>query len=92
MLSLESHCTLPVLDWLVTRRGTLLMETGLLHDYFENFSIQGKRYYFHVEGSMRSEIEPMTGKIETNLGNGRWGGGLKQTSENLETRKGGGRI
>ena len=31
---------------LVTRRGTLLMETGLLHDYFGNFSMRGERYYF----------------------------------------------
>ena len=31
---------------LVTRRGTLLMETRLLHDYFGNFSKQGEKYYF----------------------------------------------
>ena len=31
---------------LVTSRGTLLMETGLLHDYFGNFSMRGERYYF----------------------------------------------
>ena len=35
-------------DLLVTRRGTLLMETGLLHDYFGNFSTRGDRYYFHM--------------------------------------------
>ena len=46
---------------------TLLMETGLLHDYFGNFSTQGERYYFYVEGSMR-------GEIEMKLGNRRWGG------------------
>ena len=35
------------------------METGLPHDYFGNFSMQGERYYFNMEGSMRGEIEPM---------------------------------
>ena len=30
--------------WLV--RGTLLMEWGLLHDFFGNFSTRGERYYF----------------------------------------------
>ena len=44
---------------LVTCRGTLLMETRLLHDYFGNFSTPGERYYFFMEGSMRGEIEPM---------------------------------
>ena len=28
---------------LVTRRGTLLTETGLLHDYFGNFFTQDER-------------------------------------------------
>ena len=37
------------------------METGLLHDYFGNFSMQGERYYF-----MRGEIEPTRGEIEIN--------------------------
>ena len=35
------------------------METGLLHDYFGNFSTRGERYYFCMEGSMQGEIEPM---------------------------------
>ena len=65
---------------LVTRRGTSLMETGLLHDYFGNFSMRSERYYFLVEGSMQEEIE-------MNLGNGRWGR-LKQTSENSEGWRG----
>ena len=43
-----------IVSLLVTRRGTLLMEWGLLHDFFENFSTRGERYYF-----MRGEIEPM---------------------------------
>ena len=51
------------------------MEMGLLYDYSGNFSMQGERYYFHLEGSMQGEIEPMQGEIETNLRNGRWGGG-----------------
>ena len=38
------------------------METGLLHNYFGNFSTRGKRYYF-----MRGEIEPMRGEIEMNI-------------------------
>ena len=38
------------------------METGLLHDYFGNFSTRGERYYF-----TRAEIEPMQGEIETNI-------------------------
>ena len=47
----------------MTLIDTLLMETGLFHDYFGNFSMQGKRYYFRVEGSMRGEIEMNTGKL-----------------------------
>ena len=39
------------------------METGLLHDYFGNFSTRGERYYF-----TRGEIEPTQDKIETNIG------------------------
>ena len=39
------------------------METGLLHDYFGNFSMRGERYYF-----MRGEIEPTRGEIEKNIG------------------------
>ena len=35
--------------WLV--RGILLMEWGLLHDFFGNFSTWSERYYFCVEGS-----------------------------------------
>ena len=38
------------------------METGLLHDYFGNFSTRGERYYFK-----RGEIEPIQGKIEMNI-------------------------
>ena len=34
---------------LVTRRGTLLMETGMLYDYFWKFSTQDERYYFHTK-------------------------------------------
>ena len=58
---------------LVTRRGTLLMETGLLHDYFGNLSMRGERYYFCVEGSTQGEIESMQDEIEMNLRNRRWG-------------------
>ena len=66
---------------LVTRKGTLLMESGLLHDYFGNFSTRGERYYFCMEGSMWDErLNPREVK-------------LKWTSENLETQKlGGGEI
>ena len=38
------------------------METGLLHDYFGNFSTRGERYYF-----TQGEIEPTQGEIETNI-------------------------
>ena len=31
--------------------------------------MQGEKYYFHVDGSIRGEIEPMIGEIETNIGN-----------------------
>ena len=44
---------------MVTRRGTLMMETRLLHYYFGNFSTRGERYYFCIEGSMRGKIEPI---------------------------------
>ena len=30
--------------------------------------MRGERYYFHVEGSSRGEIESMRGEIETNIG------------------------
>ena len=43
------------------------METGLLHDFFGNFSTRGEKYYFCMKGSMQDEIEPMHGKIETNI-------------------------
>ena len=38
------------------------METGLLHDYFGNFSTRRERYYF-----TRGKIEPTRGEIETNI-------------------------
>ena len=38
------------------------METGLLHDYFGNFSTRGERYYFTP-----GEIGPMRGEIERTL-------------------------
>ena len=37
--------------WLI--RGILLMELGLLRDFFGSFSMWGERYYFHLEGSMQ---------------------------------------
>ena len=43
-----------------------------------------------MEGSTRGEIELTRGEIEMNLGNGGWGGGLKQTLEKWETQKGDG--
>ena len=36
---------------------TLLMESGLFRDLFGNFSTQGERCYFCMEGSMRGQIE-----------------------------------
>ena len=47
----------------MTRRGTLLMEMGLLHDYFGNLSTRGERYYFTP-----GEIKPTQGELETNIG------------------------
>ena len=41
------------------------METGLLHNHFGKFSTRGKKYYFHVEGSMQGGFNPS--KV-------RWGG------------------
>ena len=55
----------------MTRRVTLLM--GLVRDFLGNFSTQGERYHFRLDGSMRGEIEPTGGEIETNLGNRKWG-------------------
>ena len=43
------------------------METGLLHNYFGNFSTSDERYYFCMKGSMQDEIEPMWGENEMNL-------------------------
>ena len=31
------------------------MELRLLHEFFWNFSMQGERYYFCMEGSMSAE-------------------------------------
>ena len=46
------------------------METGLLHDYFGNFSTRGERYYYCMEGRKQGEIET---NIEMNMGGGgRW--------------------
>ena len=39
----------------------------LLHHYFENFSTQSEKYYFHMEGSMAGGFEPMQGEIEMNI-------------------------
>ena len=44
------------------------MKAGLLHDYYENFSTQDKKYYFCVEGSTQGEIESMRGEIEMIIG------------------------
>ena len=47
-------CKTQMTNYLLASRGTLLMELGLLRDFFGNFiSIWGEKYYFHVEGSMR---------------------------------------
>ena len=43
------------------------METGLLHDFFGIFSMQGEKYYFCMEASLQDEIEPMWGEIEMNI-------------------------
>ena len=51
---------------LVTRRSTLLMETGLLHNYFGNFPHEMKDIIF--KWSTQGEIEPMQGEKEMNLG------------------------
>ena len=40
--------------WLV--RGTLLMEWGLQHDFFVNFSTRGERYYFGWRGACKVRI------------------------------------
>ena len=40
--------------WLVG--GTLLMESGLLRDFFGNFSTQGERYYFCVEEACKVDV------------------------------------
>ena len=82
------------MKYLVTPRGILLMETGLLHDYFGNFSMQGENYYFCMEGSMQGETEPMPGEIEMNIGKLRnlensnflfgWRGPLVMTFDGME--------
>ena len=42
------------------------MESGLLHDFLGNFSMQDEIYYFHG-GEHGDEIEPMRGEIEMNI-------------------------
>ena len=69
-----------------TRRGTLLMETGLLHDYLGNFSSRGEKYYFCVKGAcdMRLNLHEMrlkwTSKQTSQLGGGgfRWWGQTRE--------------
>ena len=51
----------------MTRIDTLLMETGLLHDFCGIFSMRGEKYYFRMEGSTWDEIEPTWGEIETSI-------------------------
>ena len=46
--------TLEINWWLV--RGTLLMELGLLHYSFGNFSTRGERYYFGWRGACEVRI------------------------------------
>ena len=41
----------------VDYRSTLLMEMGLLHNYFGIFPIHVEKYYICMEGSMQGEIE-----------------------------------
>ena len=36
--------------------------------FLEIFSMQGEKYYFCMEGSMRDEIEPTRGEIEPTRG------------------------
>ena len=57
---------LKLVAYLVTCRGNLLMEMGLLHNYVQIFLMHGEKYYFCMEGSMQSEIEPTQGEIEMN--------------------------
>ena len=40
----------------MTRRVTLLMETGFFHD-FGNFSTRGEKYYFRVEGAREMRLK-----------------------------------
>ena len=44
--------------FLVTRTGTLLMETGLLHDYFGKFSAQVKDIIFVWRGVCKVRLNP----------------------------------
>ena len=53
----------------MTRRGSFLKKTGLLHQFSGNFSMRGEKYYLCMEGSTRDEIEPVRGEIETNIEN-----------------------
>ena len=54
-------CFAPCNWWLV--RGTLLMESGLFRDFFGNFSMQGERYYFCVEGSTWGENAKVVSRV-----------------------------
>ena len=40
------------------------METGLLHDYNGNFSMQGEKYYFYIEGSMPLGFNPLEVRLK----------------------------
>ena len=59
IVQMESKKNMMPFVFLVTRRGTLLIETGLLQDFFGNFSMRGEKYYFYVD-----KIEPIWGDIE----------------------------
>ena len=75
----------------MTRRGNLLIETGLLHDYFGNFFMQGERYYIYLNltwGAHQVRFNPREVRLnpyEVRLNP--YEVRLKQTSENSETRK-----
>ena len=69
---------------------TLLMETGLLHDFFGKFSTGGEKYYFGMEGArkVRLNIEtiiPARGMVSVDqMGEGGWGVGLERAAEGIE--------
>ena len=87
LLDYEEFHFVIICQILVTCKGTLLMEMGLLYDYFGNFSTQGENIIFIRRGACEVRLNPhkvrlkWTSKQTSQLGGG--GQGARWVSSHL---------